>query len=238
MSAHKGHGFSFGSDFESGFSEPPQAKSTAKTKKRNRNLLKFTEYSFYAIAGLLAFFSATPWIEVGHLIGNEIVLTRFYTALLNLPIIGLLFMFLKWFLLNALGVGLWFLINLIQVAPTLLGIPPIYKAIVDYSKSNKQPESDDPTIAKLQRKISNWLLNVFYEIGKWSAISYLFELAVNLAYFAPYKGGWMVFIKDAPVWSVDKILFVQLGLMIASIAAIEMLVGFCIAVWRIFHTIK
>ncbi len=214
------------------------ASSSTNSKRNRRALLKFAEYSVYTIVGVLAFFSATPWIEVGHRIGSEIVTTRFYEALVQLPVIGLLFSLLRWVLYNALGVGLWALVNLIQVAPTLLAIPPIYAAIVEYLKAQKQPCSDDPQIEKWQRKISEWLLNVFKEVGRYAAIAYLVELVVNLAYFAPYKGGWMAFIKDAPLWEIDKILWVQFGLMVASVAAIELLVRFVLAVWRLFRAIK
>lgn len=222
------------SEYSQGHQSP---KSTA-PKRSNRSLLRFAEYSFYAIAGVLAFFSATPWIEVGHAIGSEIAATRLYNALVAVPFLGLLFSFLRWILINALGAGLWAIVNAVQIAPTLLAVPPIYAAIVDWLKAQKQPDSDNPKIAKYQRKISEWLLDVFREIGKFSAIAYLVELAVNLAYFAPYQGGWAEFLKDSPLWDIDKILYVQFALMVASICAVEILIRFVLAVWRIFRAVK
>ncbi|BAU12521.1 hypothetical protein LEP3755_30510 [Leptolyngbya sp. NIES-3755] len=212
-------------------------KSSAPSRN-NRALLKFVEYSFYAIAGLLAFFSATPWIEVGHAIGSEIAATRLYNALVAVPFLGILFSFLRWILVNALGAGLWAIVNIVQISPTLLAIPPVYAAIVEWLKSQKQPDSDNPQIAKYQKKIAEWLMAVFHDIGKFAAIAYVIELAVNLAYFAPYQGGWGAFLKDAPLWSVDKILFVQFALMIASICAVELLFRFVLTVWRLFRALR
>jgi hypothetical protein len=215
-----------------------QSSQAKRSTHSNRTLLRIAEYSFYAIAGLLAFFSATPWIEVGSAIGSEIAATRLYNALVAVPFLGLLFTFLRWILINALGAGLWAIVNLVQIAPTLLAVPPIYAVMVDWLKAQKQPDSDNPQIAKYQRKIAEWLIDVFQEIGKFAAIAYLVELAVNLAYFAPYKGGWSAFMKDAPLWSADKILFVQFALMIASICAVELLIRFVLAVWRIFRAVR
>ncbi|MBW4444390.1 MAG: hypothetical protein KME10_24855 [Plectolyngbya sp. WJT66-NPBG17] len=212
---------------------------TNRSPRRNqRTLLKVAEFTFYVIAGVLVFFSATPWVEVGHEIGKEIIATRFYNALVALPVIGLLFTFLRWILINALGVGLWAIVNATQIAPTLLAIPPIYAAIIEYLQSQKQPDSDNPQIAKYQKKIAEWLMAVFRDIGRYAAIAYVIELAVNLAYFAPYQGGWDGFLKDAPLWSPDRILYVQFGLMVASIAAVEIIFRFVLAVWRIFRAIK
>ncbi|MBD1825671.1 hypothetical protein H6F51_24700 [Cyanobacteria bacterium FACHB-DQ100] len=215
-----------------------QSSQTKRSHHSNRALLRFAEYSFYAIAGVLAFFSATPWIEVGHLIGSEIAATRLYNALVAIPFLGLLFAFLRWILINALGAGLWAIVNVVQISPTLLAVPPIYGAIVAWLKAQKEPDSDNPQIAKYQKKIAEWLLDVFNEVGKFSAIAYLLELAVNLAYFAPYRGGWTAFIKDAPLWTIDKILYVQFGLMLASIFAVEILIRFVLAVWRIFRAMR
>lgn len=215
-----------------------QGQARPRSDRNRRALLKFAEYSLYTIAGVLAFFSATPWIEVGHAIGSEIAATRLYNALVQFPFAGLLFMGLRWVLINALGAGLWAIVNAIQIAPTLLAVPPIYAAIIDYLKAQKQPDSDNPKIAKFQKKIAEWLLDVFREIGRWSAIAYVVELAVNLVYFAPYRGGWGAFIKDAPLWSADKILYVQFGLMLASIAAVEVIFRFILAVWRVFRAVK
>jgi hypothetical protein len=215
-----------------------QSQARPKNDRNRRTLLKFAEYSFYTIAGLLAFFSATPWIEVGHAIGSEIAATRLYNALVQLPILGLLFMGLRWVLTNAFGVGLWAIVNAIQIAPTLLAVPPIYAAIVEWLKSQKQPDSDNPQIRKFQKKIAEWLMAVFHDIGKFAAIAYVIELAVNLAYFAPYQGGWSAFLKDAPLWSADKILYLQFALMVASIAAVELIFRFVLAVWRIFRAVK
>ncbi|MBD2079592.1 hypothetical protein [Leptolyngbya sp. FACHB-17] len=221
-----------------GSSQGHQTYKSAAPKRSNRALLKLAEYSFYAIAGVLAFFSASPWIEVGHAIGSEIAATRLYNALIAVPFLGLVFAFLRWILINALGAGLWAIVNAVQIAPTLLAVPPIYAAIVDWLKAQKEPDSDNPQIAKYQKKISEWLLNVFKEIGKFSAIAYLIELVVNLAYFAPYEGGWSVFMKDMPLWDLDKILYVQFGLMVASICAVEILIRFVLAVWRIFRAVR
>ena len=215
-----------------------QQSTTPRSNHSRRTWLKLAEFSLYTIAGVLAFFSATPWIEVGHAIGSEIAATRLYDALVAIPFLGLLFMLLRWILINALGAGLWAIVNIIQIAPTLLAVPPIYAAIVEWLKSQKQPDSDNPQIAKYQRKISQWLLNVFKEVGQWSAVAYVVELVVNLAYFAPYRGGWSAFLKDAPLWSADKILYVQFGLMVASVCACEVIVRFCLAVWRIFRAVK
>lgn len=215
-----------------------QQRNRPSGQQHNRALLRVAEYSFYTIAGVLAFFSATPWIEVGHAIGSEIAATRLYNALVAIPFLGLLFAFLRWILINALGAGLWAIVNAVQIAPTLLAVPPIYAAIVDWLKAQKEPDSDNPKIAKFQKKIAEWLIDVFNEIGKFAAIAYLVELAVNLAYFAPYRGGWAAFMKDAPIWTFDKILYVQFALMVASICAVEVLIRFVLAVWRIFRAVR
>jgi hypothetical protein len=208
-------------------------------KRHNRRLaLKFAEYGFYVIAGVLVFYSATPWIEVGHAIGNEIVTTRFYGALMNIPIAGLLFKLLQWVLLNALGVGLWFIVNAIQVTPILMKIPPVYAAIVDWLKQQREPDSDNPKIHKMQTAMAEWLLNAFESLGLYAGLAYLVELAVNLYYYAPYKGGWGAFIKDAPLWATDKILFIQLFMMFGSIAAVEILFLFVLTVYRIFRAVE
>lgn len=230
------------SNTQSTYQSSQQSNGHSQQSKRqrhdNRALLRFAEYSFYAIAGLLAFFSATPWIEVGSAIGSEIAATRLYNALVAIPFLGLLFTFLRWILINALGAGLWAIVNAVQIAPTLLAVPPIYAAIVDWLKSQKEPDSDNPQIAKYQKKIAEWLLDVFKEVGKFSAIAYLVELAVNLAYFAPYQGGWTAFLKDMPLWDIDKILYGQFALMVASICAVEILIRFVLAVWRIFRAVR
>lgn len=215
-----------------------QSSQAKRPQHSNRALLKIAEYSFYAIAGLLAFFSATPWIEVGSAIGSEIAATRLYNALVAVPFLGLIFAFLRWILVNALGTGLWAIVNVIQVTPTLLAVPPIYAAIVAWLKAQKEPDSDNPQIARFQKKISEWLLDAFRQVAKFAAIAYLLELGVNLAYFAPYRGGWAAFMKDAPLWTMDKILYGQFFMMLASIFAVELLIRFTLAVWRVFRAVR
>lgn len=216
--------------------QAPQQQSA--NSKRNRRLaLKIAEYSFYVIAGILVFYSATPWIEVGHTIGHEIVGTRLYRALTVLPVIGLLFNFLKWILLNALGVGLWFIVNCIQVAPILMAIPPVYAVLVEWIKHQREPDAANPKAHKMQRTMANWLLNAFESLGLYAAIAYITELIVNVYYYVPYRDGWTAIIKDAPLWSLDKILWVQFFMMLASIAAVEVLFLFTLTVYRIFRAI-
>lgn len=209
-----------------------------KSKVTRRKILKVVEYSVYAIAGLLIFYSATPWIEVGHAIGQQVVVTRFYQALVSFPILGLLFIALRWFLLNALGVALWFLANLVQVTPILMQIPPVYEGAIAWLKKQRQPDSDNPTINKVQQALANWLLRAFADLGKYAAIAYLIEFAVNLGYYLPYQGGWAALFKDAPFWAIEKIDFVQFGLMLGSIAVVEVLFLFCLTVWRISKAIQ
>ncbi|MBW4422124.1 MAG: hypothetical protein KME13_23395 [Myxacorys californica WJT36-NPBG1] len=209
-----------------------------KNQKRRRLLLKVLEFSVYAIVGVLAFYSATPWIAVGNAIGNEIALSSFYKALTLIPILGLVFSFLKWFLLNALGVALWFIVNLIQVTPMLLAIPPVYAGIIDWIKSQREPDSSNPKENEFQRKLSEWLITAFDNLPKFAAIAYLLELVVNLFHYMPYQGEWAAIVKDFPLLEVGKILWIQFGLMVGSILAIEILFKFVLTVHRIFAAIR
>lgn len=210
----------------------------AKKQRNHRLILRITEYSFYTIAGVLVAYSATPWIEAGHAIGNEIATTRLYTALIGLPMIGLVFIFLRWILMNALGVGLWFIVNAIQVTPILMKIPPIYEAIVDWLKAQREPDSDNPKIRKMQIAMANWLLAAFLSLGLYAGIAYVVEFATNLYYYAPYKGGFAGFFKDSPLWALEKIEFTQLMMMVVSIGSVEVLFLFVLTVYRIFRAVE
>ena len=210
-----------------------------KTSTQNkRSNLRYLSYFIYFVCGILIAYSVVPWQSAGLAIGNAIVSLPLIKQLQTVPLLGLLVSLFAWLLPNTMAVLLWGLTQLVEITPVLLHDTEIYDAVVRQLRTHQanQP-TDNEDVAKFQKKISHYLIEVFKNIGLYAALAYIAEVVVNVWYYLPYGNGWADFIRDFLVWDASLIKWGAFFLMLGSIGIVEILVLFMLNVHRLFKAI-
>jgi len=206
--------------------------------KNNHSNLKFIKYFVYFVCGILIVYSVVPWQVAGVAIGNAIVSLPLVSQLQTVPLLGLLISLIVWLLPNLMSVLLWLLCQLIEITPLLLHDPEIYDAVVRQLRTQQAAQpTDSEDVAKFQKKISHYLIEIFKNIGLYAALAYIAEVIVNVWYYLPYGNGWEDFIRDFAVWDASLIKWGAFFLMLGSIGIVEILVLFMLNVHRLFKAI-
>lgn len=201
-------------------------------------IFKFIKWFVFFVCGMLIFYSVVPWQSAGQAIGGAIVSLPLIRQFQQVPLVGLVVSLVIWLLPNLMAVFLWALTQLIQITPVLLHDTAIYDAVVRQLRTHQAELLDDhPDVAKFQKKISHYLIEIFRNIGMYAALAYLAELTVNLWYYLPYGNDWNDFVRDFGVWDASLIKWADFFLMIGSIAVVEVLVLFMLNVHRLFQAI-
>ena len=206
--------------------------------KNKRSYLKFIKYFVYFVCGILIIYSVVPWQVAGVAIGNAIVSLPLIKQLQTVPLLGLLIRLIVWLLPNLMSVLLWGLTQLIEITPILLHDPEIYDAVVKQLRTQQAAQpTDNSEIAKFQKKISLYLVDIFKDIGTYAAMAYVAEVIVNVWYYLPYGNGWNDFVRDFAVWDASLIKWGDFFLMLGSIGIVEVLILFMLNVHRLFKVI-
>ena len=187
---------------------------------------------------MLIIYSVVPWQAAGTAIGTAIVTLPLIKQLQTVPLLGLVVSLIAWILPNLMSVLLWALTQLIEITPVLLHDTEIYDAVVRQLRTQQAAQpTDNEDVAKFQKKISHYLIEIFKNIGLYAAMAYVAEVIVNVWYYLPYGNGWDDFVRDFAVWDASLIKWGDFFLMLGSIGIVEILVLFMLNVHRLFKAI-
>lgn len=209
-----------------------------KDAKSKRSNLRYLSYFIYFVCGMLIIYSVVPWQAAGTAIGTAIVTLPLIKQLQTVPLLGLVVSLIAWILPNLMSVLLWALTQLIEITPVLLHDTEIYDAVVRQLRTQQAAQpTDNEDVAKFQKKISHYLIEIFKNIGLYAAMAYVAEVIVNVWYYLPYGNGWDDFVRDFAVWDASLIKWGDFFLMLGSIGIVEILVLFMLNVHRLFKAI-
>ena len=209
-----------------------------KDAKSKRSNLRYLSYFIYFVCGILIAYSVVPWQAAGTAIGTAIVTLPLIKQLQTVPLLGLVVSLIAWILPNLMSVLLWALTQLIEITPVLLHDTEIYDAVVRQLRTQQAAQpTDHEDVAKFQKKISHYLIEIFKNIGLYAAMAYVAEVIVNVWYYLPYGNGWDDFVRDFAVWDASLIKWGDFFLMLGSIGIVEILVLFMLNVHRLFKAI-
>ena len=209
-----------------------------KDAKSKRSNLRYLSYFIYFVCGILIAYSVVPWQAAGTAIGTAIVTLPLIKQLQTVPLLGLVVSLIAWILPNLMSVLLWALTQLIEITPVLLHDTEIYDAVVRQLRTQQAAQpTDNEDVAKFQKKISHYLIEIFKNIGLYAAMAYVAEVIVNVWYYLPYGNGWDDFVRDFAVWDASLIKWGDFFLMLGSIGIVEILVLFMLNVHRLFKAI-
>jgi len=209
-----------------------------KDAKSKRSNLRYLSYFIYFVCGMLIAYSVVPWQAAGTAIGTAIVTLPLIKQLQTVPLLGLVVSLIAWILPNLMSVLLWALTQLIEITPVLLHDTEIYDAVVRQLRTQQAAQpTDNEDVAKFQKKISHYLIEIFKNIGLYAAMAYVAEVIVNVWYYLPYGNGWDDFVRDFAVWDASLIKWGDFFLMLGSIGIVEILVLFMLNVHRLFKAI-
>ena len=209
-----------------------------KDAKSKRSNLRYLSYFIYFVCGILIAYSVVPWQAAGTAIGTAIVTLPLIKQLQTVPLLGLVVSLIAWILPNLMSVLLWALTQLIEITPVLLHDTEIYDAVVRQLRTQQAAQpTDNEDVAKFQKKISHYLIEIFKNIGLYAAMAYIAEVTVNVWYYLPYGNGWDDFVRDFAVWDASLIKWGDFFLMLGSIGIVEILVLFMLNVHRLFKAI-
>jgi len=209
-----------------------------KDAKSKRSNLRYLSYFIYFVCGILIIYSVVPWQAAGTAIGTAIVTLPLIKQLQTVPLLGLVVSLIAWILPNLMSVLLWALTQLIEITPVLLHDTEIYDAVVRQLRTQQAAQpTDNEDVAKFQKKISHYLIEIFKNIGLYAAMAYVAEVIVNVWYYLPYGNGWDDFVRDFAVWDASLIKWGDFFLMLGSIGIVEILVLFMLNVHRLFKAI-
>ena len=209
-----------------------------KDAKSKRSNLRYLSYFIYFVWGMLIIYSVVPWQAAGTAIGTAIVTLPLIKQLQTVPLLGLVVSLIAWILPNLMSVLLWALTQLIEITPVLLHDTEIYDAVVRQLRTQQAAQpTDNEDVAKFQKKISHYLIEIFKNIGLYAAMAYVAEVIVNVWYYLPYGNGWDDFVRDFAVWDASLIKWGDFFLMLGSIGIVEILVLFMLNVHRLFKAI-
>ena len=209
-----------------------------KDAKSKRSNLRYLSYFIYFVCGILIAYSVVPWQAAGTAIGTAIVTLPLIKQLQTVPLLGLVVSLIAWILPNLMSVLLWALTQLIEITPVLLHDTEIYDAVVRQLRTQQSAQpTDNEDVAKFQKKISHYLIEIFKNIGLYAAMAYVAEVIVNVWYYLPYGNGWDDFVRDFAVWDASLIKWGDFFLMLGSIGIVEILVLFMLNVHRLFKAI-
>lgn len=209
-----------------------------KDAKSKRSNLRYLSYFIYFVCGMLIAYSVVPWQAAGTAIGTAIVTLPLIKQLQTVPLLGLVVSLIAWILPNLMSVLLWALTQLIEITPVLLHDTEIYDAVVRQLRTQQAAQpTDHEDVAKFQKKISHYLIEIFKNIGLYAAMAYVAEVIVNVWYYLPYGNGWDDFVRDFAVWDASLIKWGDFFLMLGSIGIVEILVLFMLNVHRLFKAI-
>jgi len=198
-----------------------------KDAKSKRSNLRYLSYFIYFVCGMLIIYSVVPWQAAGTAIGTAIVTLPLIKQLQTVPLLGLVVSLIAWILPNLMSVLLWALTQLIEITPVLLHDTEIYDAVVRQLRTQQAAQpTDNEDVAKFQKKISHYLIEIFKNIGLYAAMAYVAEVIVNVWYYLPYGNGWDDFVRDFAVWDASLIKWGDFFLMLGSIGIVEILVLF------------
>ena len=210
-----------------------------KDAKSKRSNLRYLSYFIYFVCGILIAYSVVPWQAAGTAIGTAIVTLPLIKQLQTVPLLGLVVSLIAWILPNLMSVLLWALTQLIEITPVLLHDTEIYDAVVRQLRTQQAAQpTDNEDVAKFQKKISHYLIEIFKNIGLYAAMAYIAEVTVNVWYYLPYGNGWDDFVRDFAVWDASLIKWGDFFLMLGSIGIVEILVLFMLNVHRLFKAIS
>ncbi|WP_068819092.1 hypothetical protein [Phormidesmis priestleyi] len=210
-----------------------------KDAKSKRSNLRYLSYFIYFVCGMLIIYSVVPWQAAGTAIGTAIVTLPLIKQLQTVPLLGLVVSLIAWILPNLMSVLLWALTQLIEITPVLLHDTEIYDAVVRQLRTQQAAQpTDNEDVAKFQKKISHYLIEIFKNIGLYAAMAYVAEVIVNVWYYLPYGNGWDDFVRDFAVWDASLIKWGDFFLMLGSIGIVEILVLFMLNVHRLFKAIS
>ena len=210
-----------------------------KDAKSKRSNLRYLSYFIYFVCGMLIIYSVVPWQAAGTAIGTAIVTLPLIKQLQTVPLLGLVVSLIAWILPNLMSVLLWALTQLIEITPVLLHDTEIYDAVVRQLRTQQAAQpTDNEDVAKFQKKISHYLIEIFKNIGLYAAMAYVAEVIVNVWYYLPYGNGWDDFVRDFAVWDASLIKWGDFFLMLGSIGIVEILVLFMLNVHRLFKVIS
>ena len=210
-----------------------------KDAKSKRSNLRYLSYFIYFVCGMLIAYSVVPWQAAGTAIGTAIVTLPLIKQLQTVPLLGLVVSLIAWILPNLMSVLLWALTQLIEITPVLLHDTEIYDAVVRQLRTQQAAQpTDNEDVAKFQKKISHYLIEIFKNIGLYAAMAYVAEVIVNVWYYLPYGNGWDDFVRDFAVWDASLIKWGDFFLMLGSIGIVEILVLFMLNVHRLFKVIS
>lgn len=210
-----------------------------KDAKSKRSNLRYLSYFIYFVCGMLIAYSVVPWQAAGTAIGTAIVTLPLIKQLQTVPLLGLVVSLIAWILPNLMSVLLWALTQLIEITPVLLHDTEIYDAVVRQLRTQQAAQpTDNEDVAKFQKKISHYLIEIFKNIGLYAAMAYVAEVIVNVWYYLPYGNGWDDFVRDFAVWDASLIKWGDFFLMLGSIGIVEILVLFMLNVHRLFKAIS